>query len=134
MLATTPAPRAPIGVAFSRAPEIKRAATTLAQASDAGVIEGYASLFGVMDQGGDIVERGAFARSLRERGASNVKMLWQHKGAEPIGVWTRIEEDARGLKVFADVVVRYSTAFAAARPALRPENRQPPRNVPSSAR
>ncbi len=26
------------------------------------------------------------------------------------------------------------TALAAARPAIRPENRQPPRNVPSSAR
>jgi hypothetical protein len=26
------------------------------------------------------------------------------------------------------------TAFAAARPAFRPENRQPPRNVPSSER
>ena len=28
----------------------------------------------------------------------------------------------------------YATAFAAARPALRPENRQPPRKVPSSER
>ena len=28
----------------------------------------------------------------------------------------------------------YPTAFAAARPALRPENRQPPRKVPSSER
>ncbi len=30
--------------------------------------------------------------------------------------------------------VNQATDFAAARPALRPENRQPPRNVPSSER
>ena len=94
-----PARCAPTGAAVSRARETKRAATTLAQTSDAGAFEGYASLFGVMDQGGDIVAPGAFTRSLRKRGASGVKMLWQHKSAEPIGVWTLIEEDARGLKV-----------------------------------
>src|SRR4051812_9456267 len=31
-------------------------------------------------------------------------------------------------------IANYHTAFAAARPALRPENRQPPRKVPSSER
>jgi hypothetical protein len=34
----------------------------------------------------------------------------------------------------ASDVVSQETAFAAARPALRPENRQPPRKVPSSDR
>jgi hypothetical protein len=34
----------------------------------------------------------------------------------------------------SEIGVSYPTAFAAARPALRPENRQPPRNVPSSER
>jgi HK97 family phage prohead protease len=83
----------------SGAPEIKRAELPLLQANDAGAFSGYASLFGVVDSGGDMVMAGAFARSLIKRGASGVKMLWQHQVAEPIGLWTSIFEDARGLKV-----------------------------------
>ncbi|MEM9754995.1 MAG: HK97 family phage prohead protease [Pseudomonadota bacterium] len=62
------------------------------------VIEGYASLFDTRDRGGDIVCRGAYARSL-SGGAARVKMLWQHDPAQPIGVWDEIAEDQRGLKV-----------------------------------
>lgn len=79
--------------------EIKRADARIAATSLAGLVDGYASLFGVVDDGGDMVVAGAFARSLRKRGAAGVKMLWQHQAAEPIGVWTSIGEDARGLKV-----------------------------------
>lgn len=65
------------------------------------VIEGYASLFGQPDQGGDIVQRGAYAASLRALSAAGrkVKMLWQHDPAQPIGVWDEVAEDARGLRV-----------------------------------
>jgi HK97 family phage prohead protease len=62
-------------------------------------IEGYASLFGIADQAGDVVERGAFAQSLRVRGAGGVRMLFQHDPAEPVGVWTAMAEDGRGLRV-----------------------------------
>jgi len=64
-------------------------------------IEGYASLFGVADQGGDVVTAGAYRRSLAALGQVGraVKMLWQHDPAQPIGVWDEIVEDARGLKV-----------------------------------
>lgn len=79
--------------------ETKRASLPLAQATTAGLIEGYASLFGIADSGGDIVMPGAFARSLTKRGAGGVKLLWQHNAAEPIGVWTSIIEDSKGLKV-----------------------------------
>ncbi|WP_018264295.1 HK97 family phage prohead protease [Methylosinus sp. LW4] len=78
--------------------ETKRAPLPAAIGAD-GAFDGYASLFGVRDACGDIVERGAFAASLRRRGAASVKMLWQHRAEEPIGVWTEIAEDARGLKV-----------------------------------
>jgi HK97 family phage prohead protease len=60
---------------------------------------GYASLFGTVDLGKDVVERGAFANSLRRRRAAGIRMLFQHDPAQPIGMWTRIEEDARGLFV-----------------------------------
>lgn len=63
------------------------------------VIEGYASLFGRVDRGGDMVMPGAFARCLAERGARSIRMLFQHDPGEPIGVWTNIAEDERGLRV-----------------------------------
>lgn len=78
---------------------IKRAAIPLPITDATGQIEGYASLFGVRDSGGDIVSTGAFTRSLRRRGVRGVKMLWQHRAEEPIGVWTSLVEDTRGLKV-----------------------------------
>ena len=64
-----------------------------------GTFTGYASIFGNKDLGGDVVEQGAFVRSLRNRKAKKVKMLWQHKTDMPIGVYDRISEDGDGLKV-----------------------------------
>lgn len=64
-----------------------------------GTFEGYASLFGKLDLGRDIVMPGAFAESLARRGAAGVKLLYQHDPAEPIGVWTEIREDDIGLYV-----------------------------------
>lgn len=62
-----------------------------------GAFEGYASLFDVPDLGRDVVLPGAFRDSLRARGARGIKMLFQHDPAAPIGVWTDLVEDARGL-------------------------------------
>ncbi len=64
-----------------------------------GMFAGYASLFNVRDQGGDIVLPGAFARSLRRKGARGIRMLHQHDPAQPVGVWHEIREDDRGLFV-----------------------------------
>ncbi|RBW60295.1 HK97 family phage prohead protease [Ruegeria sp. A3M17] len=65
------------------------------------VIEGYASLFGQVDQGSDVVQKGAYRRSLAglKAAGQRVKMLWQHDPAQPIGVWDDVREDARGLWV-----------------------------------
>ena len=64
-----------------------------------GSFEGYASLFGQEDMGGDVVVRGAFRDSLRTRGAGGIKMLFQHDPNQPIGIWHELIEDARGLYV-----------------------------------
>jgi len=66
------------------------------KADSEGRIEGYASRFGEVDQGGDIVERGAFAKSIEGR---TPKMLWQHMPFAPIGVWEQASEDETGLYV-----------------------------------
>jgi HK97 family phage prohead protease len=64
-----------------------------------GSFSGYASVFDEVDLGKDRVERGAFRKSLAERGASGVRMLFQHDPSEPIGAWKTIREDDRGLYV-----------------------------------
>lgn len=61
-----------------------------------GVIEGYAAVFGIVDNGMDMIEPGAFKGSLGKR---KVKMLWQHDPSQPIGVWDEMAEDDHGLKV-----------------------------------
>jgi len=64
-----------------------------------GEFTGYASVFGNVDLGGDIVERGAFQKSLRRKGYRKVKMLYQHDTKQPIGVFDMIKEDENGLFV-----------------------------------
>jgi len=63
-------------------------------------IEGYAAVFGNVDQGGDIIHRGAFKKTLAERGGK-VRLLWQHDTYEPIGRPVEMREDDRGLYVKA---------------------------------
>jgi Escherichia/Staphylococcus phage prohead protease len=70
-----------------------------------GTFSGYASLFGVTDLGRDIVQRGAFTKSLKQRPAARVKMLREHDQSEPIGVWSSIAEDATGLAVSGKLVL-----------------------------
>jgi HK97 family phage prohead protease len=70
--------------------------------AEAGTFTGYASTFGgTPDSYGDLVVPGAFRKSLLVNKATgrNVAMLWAHDQSEPIGTWTGIEEDAKGLKV-----------------------------------
>jgi len=63
-----------------------------------GIVEGYASLFGEIDQARDMVMPGAFTKTLSLRGVRRIPMLFQHDPAEPIGVWLELREDHLGLK------------------------------------
>lgn len=64
-----------------------------------GQFVGYGSVFGNKDLGNDIVVEGAFTKSIASKGARGVKLLYQHKADEPIGVFDEIIEDKRGLRV-----------------------------------
>jgi len=64
-----------------------------------GRFEGYGSVFGNKDLGNDVIEKGAFAKSIRKRKAKGVKLLYQHKSDMPIGVFDDIKEDDHGLVV-----------------------------------
>ena len=75
--------------------------------SDDGVIEGYASVFDVVDSYKDVIAPGAFKRTLAAWKASGrmLPVLWQHEMTQPIGVTTRAEEDGKGLAVTAQMVL-----------------------------
>jgi HK97 family phage prohead protease len=60
-----------------------------------GTFEGMLSPYGNVDHGGDVVEPGAYKKTLVERG-SVVPMLWQHKTEFPIGTLT-LEDRQDGL-------------------------------------
>jgi HK97 family phage prohead protease len=70
-----------------------------AEDDEKGMFSGYGSIFGNKDLGNDVVVEGAFAKSIGKKGAKAVKMLYQHRQDEPIGVFDEITEDRRGLKV-----------------------------------
>jgi HK97 family phage prohead protease len=63
------------------------------------VFEGHASTFGNVDLGDDVVQRGAFADSLKQD--AQVPILWQHSMSEPIGKSIELYEDNKGLFVKA---------------------------------
>jgi HK97 family phage prohead protease len=63
---------------------------------DDGVFSGYGSVFGVEDSYREVVVAGAFKESLEGRLPS---LLWQHRASEPIGIYTKVEEDSVGLHV-----------------------------------
>lgn len=75
--------------------------------SDDGMIEGYGSVFGVRDSYSDIVAAGAFKASLAAHKAAGTMpaLLWQHRSDEPIGVWTSMVEDQKGLAVVGQLAM-----------------------------
>lgn len=62
---------------------------------------GYAAVFDSPDRGGDIIRKGAFAKALARAG--EVPLLWQHRAGAVIGKVETLQEDARGLRVIANI-------------------------------
>lgn len=86
---------------------MKRLATRLEikDMTDTGQFTGYASVFGVEDQGQDIVVRGAYTDTLQARGAQGIKMLYEHDPSKPIGFWKSLVEDDHGLLATGQLLV-----------------------------
>ncbi len=81
--------------------EIRSCVLEVRAVGDDGSIEGYGSVFGVKDDYDDVIAAGAFLGSLKAHKSAGTMpaMLWQHDADEPIGVWTEMAEDAKGLRV-----------------------------------
>jgi HK97 family phage prohead protease len=70
----------------------------VADADAPGTFEAIVSVFGNVDQGGDIVEKGAFKKSLETRGLPPI--VWSHEWhTPPIGVTLKAEERDEGLYI-----------------------------------
>ena len=75
--------------------------------SDDGLFSGYASVFDNVDSYGDIVRKGAFVESIGEW-ESKGKMppiLWNHDPSDPIGIYTKMQEDSKGLYVEGKLLI-----------------------------
>lgn len=80
--------------------------------NDGYSIEGYGSVFGTVDSYREVVERGAFLESIaaRKKSGRKLPMLWQHRTAEPIGVWDDMAEDPKGLFMRGTILKGVQTA------------------------
>lgn len=85
---------APPGVQYKTLP-IERVSVKAA-GGGAREFTGYASRWDDLDWMGDIVKRGAFAATLRQRATR--PLLWNHDSGVPIGYELELAEDAVGLK------------------------------------
>ena len=76
-------------------------------AGDEGTFSGYAAIFDEPNAYGEILKRGAFKKTLREHARRKTRpgLFWMHDPAEPIGVWSTIVEDEKGLKVEGQIVL-----------------------------
>lgn len=63
-----------------------------------GTFEAYGATFGNVDLGGDVIEKGAFSKTLAETSLDDIQMYWNHDRDQPIGEYTEIMEDEHGLR------------------------------------
>jgi len=64
--------------------------------------EGYASVFGNMDDGGDVMQGGAFTKTIQEN-MHRIKVLYMHQLYSVIGRPLRLQEDSKGLEFEAKI-------------------------------
>lgn len=76
--------------------------------SDSGTFMGYGSVFDVVDSYNEVVAPGAFLDSLAAHKSKGTMpaLLWQHRSAEPLGVYTSMVEDSIGLKVEGQIALK----------------------------
>jgi HK97 family phage prohead protease len=69
---------------------------------------GYASVFGGVDSYRDTILKGAYLDTLKEKGIP--KMFYNHKWDMPIGKYTLVDEDSKGLWVEGELTPGHSRA------------------------
>jgi HK97 family phage prohead protease len=67
-----------------------------------GTFTGWAAVYNNVDLGGDIIQPGAFAKTLQSN--PTVPVLWQHRTSEPLGTG-RLSDGAKGLQIEGSLVL-----------------------------
>jgi HK97 family phage prohead protease len=75
-----------------------------------GTFEGHAAIFDKVNSHREIVKRGAFKESVTSRGLKGIKMFFGHDRNMPIGKWTEIREDKKGLFVRGQLLMQLEKA------------------------
>ena len=86
-------------VSFDEVPELE---TRSAALLDKRQVEGYAIIWGKRNLFGEKFVKGSWAKSIQERGPGSsskykIKMLWQHRDDDPLGLFEEIRETDIGL-------------------------------------
>jgi HK97 family phage prohead protease len=71
-----------------------------------GIVSGYFAMFGNKDLDGDVIERGAFTKTIQERGPNGkklIKYLLDHDSKKSVALITNLEEDMKGLRYEAKI-------------------------------
>jgi HK97 family phage prohead protease len=76
--------------------------------ADTGSFEGMAAVYGNVDLGGDVIEPGAFTRTIKNSGGK-VPLLWQHDQREPIGMGV-LRDSKEGLMIQGKLVMESDVA------------------------
>ena len=84
--------------------EYKAAKTEIKDVDDKGTVVFYASIFGNKDYGGDIVERGAFAKTISEN-FKNIRHFKNHDSRLMPGVLKELKEDGKGLLATSSLIM-----------------------------
>lgn len=88
--------------------KVRNFAFDVKEVDEEGHFSGYASVYNVIDAYREVVAPGAFANTLRKWQTRNrlPPALWQHRSAEPVGPFTKMVEDERGLYTEGQLLVK----------------------------
>ena len=67
------------------------------------IVTGYLSAFGNVDSDNDIIEKGAFSKSINER-FNDIFYLQQHDWSKPLGKFKKLVEDEKGLYFEGEII------------------------------
>ena len=95
------------GVMETRAIEVD---LDIREGDDEGIFEGHGAVFDKKNSHQEIIKRGAFKESIEKRGTKGIKMLMGHDRTAPIGKWTELREDSKGLFVRGKLLLTLAKA------------------------
>ena len=72
---------------------------------DKGIVKGLGSVFGNIDSDGDIIEKGAYTKTIQEN-RSRIKYLYQHRLDQPVGTMKELNETSEGLEFVAQLAIK----------------------------